>query len=162
MDSGGGGAGADGPSSSRASRSIRRLGTFSKSSSFVAAAGGGPPRSGSMARLGGDGGGSSMRSLELSSTVRSTNALRVFVGTLAVTVEKFRAQGGVKAVVAPLRTHPGAPAVVDAACRVLLALTIHGAVATPTGRDDWRRGDNVGNQGAPQPDADRRPPRSDC
>lgn len=118
------GGGVDGPSSSRASRSIRRLGTFSKSTSFLGA----PPRSGSMARLADSaGGGSSMRSLHMSPTVRLTNTLRVFVGTPSVTLEKFRSQGGVKAVLAPLRAHAGSAAVTDAACRVLLALTIHDA-----------------------------------
>lgn len=118
------GGGVDGPSSSRASRSIRRLGTFSKSTSFLGA----PPRSGSMAQLADSaGGGSSMRSLHMSPTVRLTNTLRVFVGTPSVTLEKFRSQGGVKAVLAPLRAHAGSAAVTDAACRVLLALTIHDA-----------------------------------
>ncbi|GAB0494362.1 hypothetical protein MMPV_005654 [Pyropia vietnamensis] len=131
VDSGGGslsgpgtGGGIDGPSSSRASRSIRRLGTFSKSTSFAA----GPPRSGSMARLAESGGGSSSkRSLHVSSTVRLTNTLRVFVSTPAVTLDKFRSQGGVKAVLAPLRAHTGSAAVTDAACRVLLGLTIYDA-----------------------------------
>ncbi len=42
---------------------------------------------------------------------------------------KVPCAGRRQGVVAPLRTHPGAPAVVDAACRVLLALTIHDAAA---------------------------------
>ncbi|OSX69082.1 hypothetical protein BU14_1890s0001, partial [Porphyra umbilicalis] len=120
----GGGGGGDAPSSSRASRSIRRLGTFS--SSFA----GSPPRSGSMARLG-DVLSASGRSFHTSSasspSARSANVLRAFVGTATMTLDKFRSAGGVKAILAPLRAHPAAAGVTDAACRVLLPLTIYDA-----------------------------------